>query len=253
MIAQTPKPNPRAVQRHPTFPDASLGSGAHALATISESPASSQDLTPMPTRRVTLQQHTPPENYPSPANMRRSSSHDDSPARGRTPANIYAQAKVTPPRDAAAGHTLNSSPSGSGVGANSTRHRDAPVMPTPLPSPLTPTHTHQGEPVPRVYLKIGMPPIPGVSRLPRRKGFWNRRGDHVHGGYVVYAPQELAYPEELRDYPPEDVGYRDEFGSELKYDPDRPELADSLPVKGQPPIKPYRSVSGSMAVSERDD
>jgi hypothetical protein len=99
--------------------------------------------------------------------------------------------------------------------------------------------------VPRVYLKIGMPapPIPGVQRVPRRRGFWNRRGDHIYGGYVVYAPAELAYPEELKDYPHEDIGYRDEFGSELKYDPNRPELADSLPLKGQPPVRPYKSVS----------
>jgi hypothetical protein len=251
MIAQTPKPNSRAVQRHPTYPDVNSGPGAHSLATISESPASNLDLTPMPSRRVALQQHTPPESFPSPANVRHSSSHDDSPARGRNPANIYAQAKVTPPRDAAAGHTLDSSPGISPTPSNSARHRDTPVMPTPLPSPLTPTHSHEGEPVPRVYLKIGMPapPIPGVPRVPRRKGFWNRRGDHIHGGYVVYAPPELAYPEELKDYPPADVGYRDEFGSELKYDPDRPELAESLPAKGQPPIKPYRSVSVSRGRS----
>jgi hypothetical protein len=63
---------------------------------------------------------------------------------------------------------------------------------------------------------------------------------------VVYAPTELAYPDELKDYPYEDVGYRDEFGSELKYDPDRPELPDSLPLKGKPAVKPYRSVSDSI-------
>lgn len=62
---------------------------------------------------------------------------------------------------------------------------------------------------------------------------------------MVYAPPDLAYPDELKDYPPEDVGYRDEFGSELKYDPARPELPDSLPLRGQPPVKPYRSVSTS--------
>ena len=198
------------------------------------------DVTPMPARRVALQQHTPPESYPSPSNVRRPSSRDESPAHGRASANIYAPAKVTPPRDVGAGHTLHPSPGSSG----STRYRDAPAIPTPLPSPLTPTHSHEGEPVPRVYLKIGMP-VPGVPRVPRRKGFWNRRGDHVHAGYVVYAPPDLAFPDELKDYPAEDVGYRDEFGSELKYDPERPELPDSLPLRGQPPMKPYRSVSVS--------
>jgi len=80
-----------------------------------------------------------------------------------------------------------------------------------------------------------------VQRPPRRRGYWNRRGDHVFHGYVVYAPEELAFPDELRGYPHEDVGYRDEFGIELKYDPERPELPDSLPRFGKLPLKPYRS------------
>lgn len=241
MIAQTPKPGMRSVQRHSTYPEVSSSSAAHSLATICESPANTTDLTPTPAQRVGLQQHTPPES------IHRSSSRDESTAHGRTSGNIYAPAKVTPPRDATHGHALHASPGGSRAG--SSRHRDAPVTSTSLPSPLTPTHSHEGEPVPRVYLKIGMPapPISGVPRVPRRKGFWNRRGDHIHGGYVVYAPAELAYPDELKDYPHEDVGYRDEFGSELKYDPDRPELLDSLPLKGKPAVKPYRSVSDSVA------
>lgn len=240
MIAQTPKPNnTRPVERHYTYPDMSGASAAQSLATISESPANTMDLTPVPARRMTLQQHTPPESHPSPSTVRRS---DESPARGR--ATIYAPAKYTPPRDNTAGHTLHPSPgSGGGTSSSSSRHRDAPLIPNSLPSPLTPTHSHEGEPVPRVYTKIAMPAPPnsGVSRAPRRRGFWNRRGDHFYVGYVVYAPVDLAYPEELKDYPHEDVGYRDEFGSELKYDPERSELPDSLPLKGQPPVKPYRS------------
>jgi hypothetical protein len=48
----------------------------------------------------------------------------------------------------------------------------------------------------------------------RRKGFWNRRGDHVTAdGYIVYAPPDLVYPPDLDGYPDgKDEGYMNEDG-----------------------------------------
>ncbi|EKM75796.1 hypothetical protein AGABI1DRAFT_131874 [Agaricus bisporus var. burnettii JB137-S8] len=52
------------------------------------------------------------------------------------------------------------------------------------------------------------------SKRQRRKGFWNRRGDHVTAhGYIVYAPPDQVYPAELDDYPDgKDAGYMNEDG-----------------------------------------
>ncbi|KAJ7598713.1 hypothetical protein C8J56DRAFT_914758 [Mycena floridula] len=74
-----------------------------------------------------------------------------------------------------------------------------------------------------------------------RKGFWNQRGDHLTAsGYIVYAPEDRAYPEELRDYPDGRDGYRDEFGIVMGW-VQREELEESLPKYGKPPPRPYES------------
>jgi len=77
-------------------------------------------------------------------------------------------------------------------------------------------------------------------RVKLRKGMWNRRGDHLTvDGYVVYAPADRAYPPELRDYPAVPEGYRDHMGTNVPYLAERPELPESLPRFGQPPLQPY--------------
>ncbi|KAF5346380.1 hypothetical protein D9756_011400 [Leucocoprinus leucothites] len=60
----------------------------------------------------------------------------------------------------------------------------------------------------------------------RRKGFWNRRGDHVTAeGYIVYAPGHLVYPKDLDDYPDgKDGGYKNENGMKAMWAP-RPEFS----------------------------
>ncbi|PFH50498.1 hypothetical protein AMATHDRAFT_85722 [Amanita thiersii Skay4041] len=72
-----------------------------------------------------------------------------------------------------------------------------------------------------------------------RKGYWNKRGDHVTmSGFIVYPPSDHLYPSELQDYPDEKVGYLDEKGHFLPFS-DRPELPESLPHRGQAPRRPY--------------
>ncbi|OAX40820.1 hypothetical protein K503DRAFT_864338 [Rhizopogon vinicolor AM-OR11-026] len=75
-----------------------------------------------------------------------------------------------------------------------------------------------------------------------RKGLWNRRGDHLTSNlYVVYVPQDRAYPADLREYPDEAQGYQDQYGAFVPYLPERPELPTSLPYHGRPPTQPYES------------
>ncbi|KAJ7039885.1 hypothetical protein C8F04DRAFT_282010 [Mycena alexandri] len=103
----------------------------------------------------------------------------------------------------------------------------------PLPTPPQELGRHPG-----ITLPVQRTPPPSY-RVAVRKGLWNRRGDHLTvDGFVVYAPVDRAYPDELRDYPAEAVGYRDHHGAEVGY-LDRPELPESLPRFGQPPRQPY--------------
>ncbi|KAJ3481429.1 hypothetical protein NLJ89_g12213 [Agrocybe chaxingu] len=89
------------------------------------------------------------------------------------------------------------------------------------------------------------PPPPAIhppKPKPIRRGFWNRRGDHLtQSGYIVYAPPHRTFPEELQNYPAEDEGYQDETEVFSSCYPRRPELPDSLPRMGKPPDRPYDS------------
>ncbi|RDB16039.1 hypothetical protein Hypma_003428 [Hypsizygus marmoreus] len=136
----------------------------------------------------------------------------------------------TPPRDPLF-------PSASTASSSSTAAPSAlpyPYPDNPLPPPPKPKHIK--------YVRMPPPPDPrytGTATL--RIGFWNRRGDHMTPeGYVVYAPEDMAYPEELENYPAEDSGYQDECGTIVSYDPERPELPESLPLHGKLPRRPYK-------------
>jgi len=60
-------------------------------------------------------------------------------------------------------------------------------------------------------------------------------------GYIVYAPPNQANPEDLRNYPAATEGYRNQYGDFFAYLAARPELPESLPRHGQPPVRPYDS------------
>ncbi|KAJ6486793.1 hypothetical protein C8R45DRAFT_268871 [Mycena sanguinolenta] len=107
-----------------------------------------------------------------------------------------------------------------------------PPRPNPLPDPPQELSRHPG-----ISLPVQRTPPPSY-RIRLRKGMWNRRGDHLTvDGFVVYAPADSAYPDELRDYP--DEAYRDHMGMEIPYLAARPELPESLPRFGQAPRQPY--------------
>ncbi|KAG2143515.1 uncharacterized protein EDB93DRAFT_577732 [Suillus bovinus] len=106
-----------------------------------------------------------------------------------------------------------------------------PLPPPPMerPNPVASAPPHQS-PEPAHYTR----------RI--RKGFWNRRGDYLtSNSYVVYAPEERAYPAELQHYPSETEGYKDQYGAFVPYLAARPELPASLPYHGRPPAQPYDS------------
>lgn len=219
----TPKPSARPIERYHTYPD--IGRDP-PLSTIAESPPRSHATS---TPRPRQQRYTPPESYEpytSSPTRRTSRSRSREPTPPRTPA------KQTPPRDG--GRPVVPSPAN---GSNSTLYLPPnPLIANPLPPPPREVRYLPISPPPRV----GPPP---ANRKRLRKGFWNRRGDHLTTtGYIVYAPPNMADPEELKDYPEAGDAYKDNFGTIVEHNPDRPELPESLPRYGKPPEQPYASV-----------
>jgi len=74
-----------------------------------------------------------------------------------------------------------------------------------------------------------------------RRGYWNRRGDHLTPeGYIVFPPLSFQYPEELSTSPFENQGYQDHTGLFIAY-ARHPELPQSLSKHGNPSERPYES------------
>ncbi|TFK41546.1 hypothetical protein BDQ12DRAFT_663614 [Crucibulum laeve] len=195
-------------------------------------------------------------SYDSPASSapsRSSSSHRTSPNNGgalnvtppsisqmNTPPRTPGQ-HTTPNRDYVPGPVVPSSATANHYPQTATVTRDRSSHPThknPLPRPpepyyypITPPHDADANPPP--------PTLPRRVRI----GYWNKRGDHLivsPACEIVYAPPSRQYPEELKDYPLPEEGYRDERWDFVGW-ADRSELQDSLPRYGQPPVRPYDS------------
>ncbi|KAG8216563.1 hypothetical protein J3R82DRAFT_6744 [Butyriboletus roseoflavus] len=207
----SPDPSPRRRDRR-TSPYAS---GAHSP----EPSPLYRDHRPSP---YAPSRHANPNPNPNPHPQSHSQSHyhpqSASPSPSPSP-----HARVRDPYATVQGNNTNSAASG--------HRRD-----NPLPPP----------PVERANLEASRPPVQERSP-PRyahkvRMGFWNRRGDHLTpNSCVVYAPHDRVYPEELRDYPDEREGYRDQFGTVVAWRAERPELPASLPYHGRAPTQPYES------------
>jgi hypothetical protein len=124
------------------------------------------------------------------------------------------------------------------VGPSPTHDRRSPQYHNPLPPPPQEQHN----PITSAPLLPRIPPPPGSWRIKVRRGFWNKRGDYLtRDGYIVYAPEDRAWPEELKDYPSD--AYINETGDRVEYVASRPELPESLPRHGRPPLQPYDMVS----------
>ncbi|PPQ97578.1 hypothetical protein CVT26_002306 [Gymnopilus dilepis] len=181
----------------------------------------------------------PSSSRPSPSSGPSSSHASPSPIRPPS-------TNVTPPSN-----TYPTSPPPSGGMMSS------PPPHGPLPHPIRhspPSRSNSGStstlsnPLPPPPRLVQRPPIlpvqrtsPPVYREKLRKGFWNKRGDHLTAdGYIVYAPKDKAYPDELRTYPEPEEGYQDHnrvFTAWIE----RPELPQSLPRRGEPPECPYEA------------
>lgn len=226
-------------------------------------------------RRSSTQQHTPPDPYPtrrqtspsregtprrsidiyaptspSYSTPRRSDSHHSTsesysfPAPqppSREPSPPRSASRFTPPRDANQSTSYTYSHNPLPEPPRSPRYTPPRAANYPAP-PLSPRTYEElrPQPIKLVNKYTPMPPPPGAIKRRRRVGYWNRRGDHcTKEGYIVYAPPDKAYPEELKDYPEDGVGYENGFGHIGLFDPKRPELPESLPRHGQSPERPY--------------
>ena len=103
----------------------------------------------------------------------------------------------------------------------------------------TPSHPPIGAPIP----PLASTPL---GRYPRhvRRGFWNRRGDHLtEDSYLVYCPPGRNFPKDLEEYP--DLGFKNHLGDIMALPSDsRPEEhPESIPRAGRPAARPYETVS----------
>ena len=84
-----------------------------------------------------------------------------------------------------------------------------------------------------------------------RAGYWNRRGDHLYvtdkgKRFIMYAPHDLANPQELKTYPSSTEEWRNHRGDLIKYDGSVLEPLDCLPGQGRSPLRPCSSVSAAF-------
>lgn len=124
------------------------------------------------------------------------------------------------------------------------------VTPSPpsrlAPSPGTPHTYYESAEYLRTPSSVPEPMLDPPPHWTRRlrKGYWNRRGDHLTADdYIIYAPPQLQNPPELRGYPAHDDGYVSHLDEFKPYLPHRKEHAGSLPVQGRPAKYPYEKVS----------
>lgn len=222
-----PDPSPRA-RRSPYYytndPFPNRSRSPRAVRHHSPSPYRAAEPSPTEPRQHEYPRRSPYSSRPSPDpsprhhhhyDSHRSSSHSNGPS-PRTPDD------PSPPQH----RSRRSSPPYS----SSSSRRENPLPAPPMERPtLSASQPPPQEP----------PPAHWVRRV--RHGFWNRRGDHLTQNlYVVYAPHDRAYPDELRDYPDESEGYQDHHGTFIPV-AERPELPASLPQRGRPPAQPYDS------------
>jgi len=258
-----------------TIPEtsSSLSSGDQYLAPLQEPPSTDDESVddPSPRRRS---RHSPYSSGPSPNRSPRSGrsphsvrhSAEPSPRHADHRPSSYRSPDISPqthdPRLST--HSSGSDPSPRHYDSRRSLHSNRPSPRSPdnpspqqrdlRPSPYPSSSANRREnplpppPMERPSLAASQPPVqepPPANWSHRvRLGFWNRRGDHLTSNmYVVYAPENRAYPDELRDYPSERKGYFDQQRTFIPWSPDRPELPASLPNRGRPPAQPYDSVS----------
>ncbi|KDQ22250.1 hypothetical protein PLEOSDRAFT_1079689 [Pleurotus ostreatus PC15] len=260
MLGTTPKPSSRSLGRTSSIPG---GSGSSSLSSIPETSSplnpniysstsgrnsASSSTTHSPIRqspssrqssgsRRTSPAPTPPQRSPSDPQFSYQAYSQPS-SSYHTPYSSTSHRSPSRHSYVSPSHSQNTSPD----------HQPQPAPqqqqtrpPNPLPAPPMEIRPPLSNPSPRKKT----PPVGYTRRV--RKGFWNRRGDHLtRSGCIVYAPAGRTSPDELRGYPDQYEGYRDEFGTFADYDGSRPELPESLPYHGKPPSRPYDSVGPPM-------
>ena len=242
----TPKTNPsslRTVRNHHSYP----GVTQQPLSTIPEMPSGSisRESSEHPTASHANTLPTQPKSqgsltyvaYPAPSQPLPSKARDrETRAGSRHTTTAFIDPPSPSPRSPSPRRRVR--PSSTHTSPARRSSNDSLNITPPNTSPITSSsHGHSRRNV-NIFIPPPTPP-PASYDIRIRRGYWNRRGDHLtKEGYLVYAPTDKAYPSELITYPPETEGYQDEKGSYTKYVA-RPELPESLPRHGKPPEYPY--------------
>ncbi|KAL1941747.1 hypothetical protein VTO73DRAFT_6747 [Trametes versicolor] len=264
---KTPREFPRSISREPSDRERDRDRERERERRRDYSRSRDVDATPQPGAR-TPPAHTPPlSHYTRPSPEHRSTATPIS--RSHTYPAVIPPPPITPQRSRSPGRSPRYSPShgpsqsyssSSPYGANRTSpnppttsiaNTSSPLRHNPLPRP--PQQSPYVEQLARGGVSSSASAAAAAvaaqqQSTPRRQvrlGYWNRRGDHLHVNEngerrIVYAPRHLANPEDLKYYPSPTEGWRDHHGNHIRYDPNVPELQDSLPLHGEPPARPYQ-------------
>ncbi|KZT68888.1 hypothetical protein DAEQUDRAFT_305168 [Daedalea quercina L-15889] len=214
--SHNPLPRPPMPSNYPTVSSASTySSGTRTAAAY---PSSTQQASTYPTSAQPASTYSSSTQPTSTHHSRtQSASHQSS---STQPSSTYSSA----PQSSSAYASHKQSTSSYSSGAHHT------------PSAYASASTYSSTPTPQ-------PSGHSPSSRKVRKGYWNRRGDHLvydqNRWCIVYAPRTRANPPELSHYPSPVDGFMDHHGQKAKYDPNVPELPESLPLHGEPPKRPY--------------
>ncbi|KAF4616335.1 hypothetical protein D9613_008632 [Agrocybe pediades] len=239
----------------PSPRSSSSGSGSGS-GSQSSSGSSNSSAHPSPVRRSSSYNHTPPSN-PTYSTSSPSGHHNNTSQQAHSYSSYpYSQphhsSSLSQSTTAPATHSSSTATATASSHPTTTSTSASTTTPsTTITSPATSTtnaNSKLANPLPAPPQLVQRPPILPVQRTPPPKwrervryGFWNRRGDHLTpDGYIVYAPVERAYPQDLQNHPKEQDGYENHERLFTAY-VQRPELPQSLPKHGQPPECPYEA------------
>ncbi|KAH9835147.1 uncharacterized protein C8Q71DRAFT_710393 [Rhodofomes roseus] len=240
----SPESGPQRISRSVTYPVLDERQSAHAHAQMSASYTSSRSPPSQPTRSPNAAATTtrsPTARPRSPTQPSHSHSRSQSVSRE---------------------HSRSRGPSPSRSSRATQNPLPRPPMPSNYPA-LSSASAYSSasatQPAATTYQSNSQPsststyPSSGRTTRTVRKGFWNKRGDHLvydqNRWCMVYAPRNSANPPELANYPLPVDGFMDHHGQKVKYDPNVPELPESLPLHGEPPKRPYKEVCVSLRLA----
>ena len=223
----THSPHPRALELHDE-----RGTSNNSFGSM-EATSPSRDLEPITRRSPPSRQHTPETHY--------ATEPRDSPRHTTVPIDVqinshshsshHSDYSLLSPSISSSDSALFKYDNDVDPHYSTHRHMPTPIempmqispsernfsRPFDFPSPAKPPSPTGSLPSTRTVRFNEDPVLPSPALVPRRKGWWNKRGDQLwdnEGGYAP-APEHDKYPLDLHDYPEPGTGWVNEDGVQI--------------------------------------